>query len=203
MRTYEPLDMDTINRWDEESFHLLFRMYYKALVGYAQSIVSSADDAEDVVQDLMAFMAGHAPSFDSRQSLERYLFVSVRNRSINHLRQRHAEESPDAVPPLASDDAGDDEWLLMEQLYQRLFATIDLLPPRSREVLLLVAQGKGNKEIAEALGMSVQTVKTHKKRAMAFLRGRMGGRVSDDTLLSLSLAILVPMCGLGGTAATL
>ena len=44
------------------------------------------------------------------------------------------------------------------------------MPPRQREVLLMVMKGHKNKEIAGALDMAVETVRTYKKRAVAFLR---------------------------------
>lgn len=43
------------------------------------------------------------------------------------------------------------------------------LTDREREVITLVAMEKTNEEIAMALGLSVQTVKTHRKRLMAKL----------------------------------
>lgn len=43
---------------------------------------------------------------------------------------------------------------------------IDLLSPREREVLQLIAESKTNKEIATALGLSVYTVEAHRGRIM-------------------------------------
>ena len=49
------------------------------------------------------------------------------------------------------------------------------LSPREREVLRLMAQGKGNKEIASLLGISAGTTKTHLRHIFKKLR------VSDRT----------------------
>ena len=43
---------------------------------------------------------------------------------------------------------------------------LDLLTPREREVVQLVAEGKTTKEIAEALGMSVKTAESHRANIM-------------------------------------
>jgi DNA-binding NarL/FixJ family response regulator len=40
------------------------------------------------------------------------------------------------------------------------------LTPREREILQLLAEGKGNKEIAEFLGISVKTAETHRANIM-------------------------------------
>ncbi|HYK58320.1 MAG TPA: response regulator transcription factor [Bryobacteraceae bacterium] len=39
----------------------------------------------------------------------------------------------------------------------------DLLTPREREILQLLAEGKSNKEIAQALNLSLYTVETHRR----------------------------------------
>ena len=44
--------------------------------------------------------------------------------------------------------------------------TYDLLTPREREVLQLVAEGKSNKEVANLLNLSVYTVETHRANIM-------------------------------------
>ncbi|HUF76446.1 MAG TPA: response regulator transcription factor [Longimicrobiales bacterium] len=49
---------------------------------------------------------------------------------------------------------------------------LDSLTPREVEVLVLVAQGKTNRGIAEELGISPRTVETHRERVMAKLRIR-------------------------------
>ena len=58
--------------------------------------------------------------------------------------------------------------LELEQRRSRL----DSLTPREVEVLVLVAQGKTNRGIADQLGISPRTVETHRERVMGKLRIR-------------------------------
>lgn len=44
--------------------------------------------------------------------------------------------------------------------------TMDLLSPRQREILQLLAEGNTNKEIATLLNLSIKTVETHRKELM-------------------------------------
>ena len=44
--------------------------------------------------------------------------------------------------------------------------TVSLPSSREREVLQLIAEGKGTKEIAYTLGVSVKTVETHRQQIM-------------------------------------
>lgn len=55
---------------------------------------------------------------------------------------------------------------------QASLSRLDTLTPREREVLLLVARGKSNQDIAHELVLSPVTVKTHINRAMSKLDAR-------------------------------
>jgi RNA polymerase sigma factor (sigma-70 family) len=61
--------------------------------------------------------------------------------------------------------------VLLEDYMRKLERTgaedsFDLLSPREREVMQLVAEGKSSKEIANLLGLSVYTVETHRAKVM-------------------------------------
>jgi two-component system response regulator NreC len=61
--------------------------------------------------------------------------------------------------------------VLLEDYMRKLQRTggessYDLLTPREREVLQLIAEGKSNKEIADMLNLSVYTVETHRGNLM-------------------------------------
>src|ERR1700730_16587554 len=49
-------------------------------------------------------------------------------------------------------------------------SSYDLLTPREREVLQLIAEGKSNKEVADMLNLSVYTVETHRANLMEKLK---------------------------------
>jgi DNA-binding NarL/FixJ family response regulator len=61
--------------------------------------------------------------------------------------------------------------VLLEDYVRKLKRTggedsYDLLSPREREILQLVAEGRSNKEVASLLNLSVYTVETHRARIM-------------------------------------
>ena len=87
----------------------------------------------------------------------------------------------------------DDEASFREEFYRRLFKVIDSMPPRQRAVFVAAMEGKSNKEIALELGVSVDTVKTQKKRGMKTLREEMSdGRMAKALNLLLLYYIITP-----------
>lgn len=78
-----------------------------------------------------------------------------------------------------------EEQVFSEEVYRQLFLMIDQMPPRQREVFLMVMEGKKNREIAQALDMASETVRTNKKRAMAFLKKNL-----DNETLALLFVLL-------------
>lgn len=78
-------------------------------------------------------------------------------------------------------DEEDEDVYHKEEVYQHLFESIDRLPQRQREVFLLAMKGKRNAEIAEQLGIAVNTVKVMKRRGFATLRKDL----SPDSLILL------------------
>ena len=63
-----------------------------------------------------------------------------------------------------------DDSFQKEEVFRLLFKQIDLLPERCREIFLLHLEGYDNDAIAKKLSLSIETVKTQKKRAMKTLR---------------------------------
>jgi DNA-binding NarL/FixJ family response regulator len=47
---------------------------------------------------------------------------------------------------------------------------LDILTPRQREILQLIAEGRSTKEIAQRLSISVKTVETHRGKLMERLQ---------------------------------
>jgi RNA polymerase sigma factor (sigma-70 family) len=65
--------------------------------------------------------------------------------------------------------------VLLEDYMRKLQRTgaedsYDLLTPREREILQMVAEGKSNKEVAAVLNISVYTVETHRSNTMEKLK---------------------------------
>jgi RNA polymerase sigma-70 factor (ECF subfamily) len=169
------ISIEHINSKDANAFHLLYKKFYKALVYYAMQQIESSEVAEDIVQEVFINIWEKDLCFQNEKALNVYLYNSIRNAIINYIRHKEVEvnyikQSIQAEQSASKAEEDDIDYIFEDDVYKQLFDMIDHLPERAREVLLLYMKGKKNKEIAEALNISLETVKTHKKRAISFLK---------------------------------
>ncbi len=175
--------------WNPDTFSQLYNEYYRGLSVYAANFVGNLSEAEDIVQEVFSTLWEQDSAFISSTAIKSYLYRSVRNGSLDMLKHKSVEESyirktMEAYPEIKFDDTG--ETLSKEMVYAKLFRTIETLPLRQREIFMLYMRGKKNREIAEIMEISTDTVKTQKRRAMNILRQKLG-----DKEYALLVAILL------------
>ena len=149
---------------EKEAFQGLFYSWHRPLCFFASRIIKDQDVAEDLVQDVfVAFWKYDLSAFPNEKTIRTFLYTSVRNGCLNYLRdlEIRARNDRKAVPE--------------SEVVTELFEAIDELPERCREIFYMAyLQEKEEKQIAELLRVSVNTVKTQKQRAKAYLKGRLG-----------------------------
>ncbi|MEG0795778.1 MAG: RNA polymerase sigma-70 factor [Odoribacter sp.] len=175
MKTKEDLFIERINQKQRGAFYELFRDFYDSLVLFAMKYVGEQGEAEDIVQDLFVAVWEKKDNFLSYNSFRIFLYNSVRNTCLNSIKHRKVEEKYADYSFNHAEFGESEDWdILEEEIYRKLFKAIDELPPRCREVFLLSLDGKKNGEIATELHIALLTVKTQKKKAVAYLRQRLG-----------------------------
>lgn len=175
-----------LRKGDEKAFRLLYDRHYVLLCRFANQILNNAALAEEVVDDVIFYLWEHRSEVEIRYSIRAYLMRAVRNRCLNELQsQSHREElhlssflspeSMDFLDFLFVDDKQPLGMLLEQELEDELKRSIDELPLECRRVFYKSRfEQKKYEEIAEELGISVNTVKYHIKNALAFLQKRLG-----------------------------
>jgi RNA polymerase sigma-70 factor (ECF subfamily) len=127
------------------------------------------------VQDVFLRLWKSEAKFDSLSSLKAFLYNSVKNASLNALRY-HAKFSGsgmhgDQTANLPEMKESAIERMIIEEEYVRqIHLAINKLSDERRKIILLSMEGHGNKKIAQSLGISVNTLKTLKRKAYRFLR---------------------------------
>jgi RNA polymerase sigma-70 factor (sigma-E family) len=162
--------------WDADTaLEELYAAHWRQLVRLSVLLVHDVGTAEEVVQD--AFVAVHAqwPRLRDHDKALAYLRQAVVNRSRSVLRhravvRRHAEAVADQ-PPVSSAAEGADAAALAGDRRRAVLDALASLPDRQREVLALrYYLDLSEAEIAEALGITRGSVKSHASRGAASLR---------------------------------
>ena len=163
---------------DRTAFETLFRAYYKRLHGYAFTFVKNPETAEDIVQTVFLNIWADKDIWDPPGTVREYLFIAVRNQSLNVLRHQKvvADSEKDVIRRF--EDLKKDVLPLEEADFQefkkQVQLGIDNLPARCREIYLLNRRsGLTYTEIADYLGVSINTVNTQRGRALKSLRGHL------------------------------
>jgi RNA polymerase sigma-70 factor (ECF subfamily) len=160
-------------QWDDNSIVMLYDNFYQSLVSYSLHITGNMTASEDIVQDLFSKIWEDKITFKSSSVIKSYLYNSVKNRSINYVRHNNIENNiithTEKFEEFHITSNGEEDYFT-EDIYRQLFLMINKLPSRQREIFLLCMDGKKNKEIAKTLNLSIETVRTHKKRAIKYLK---------------------------------
>lgn len=154
-------------------FDFIFSYYYSGLCAYARRWVADPDVAEDLVQDFFVRLWMNSSKLEISTSLKSYLFTSVRNTAVNHLKHVKVQErygNQVIQASLTEEDPGN--WEFTEpELTELIEKGMEKLPPRCREIFILSRfEGKDNGKIAEMLGISKRTVELQISNALKILR---------------------------------
>ena len=155
--------IDQINRKQMPAFRELFGTFYRYLVLYALRYVKQQEVAEDVVQEVFIAIWESDKKYNSYHGFRAFLYDSVKNRCLNYLKHQEVERRHAEILLWEQDEEDEDYRLMREEMYRALHRAVDELPERCRQVFKL-----------HLLELSVETVKTQKKKAMYFLRERLG-----------------------------
>ncbi len=142
------------------------------LLAFVSGRVSSAPDAEDIVQDVLLKVHSRSDSLQDGGRLEAWAFKITRNAVVDAYRRRAARrEDPVEVLEIAAEAPGEDTAAeVRRHLVDCLDPLLDQVAAPYREALELVELGShSQKEAAEILGLSASGARTRVQRGRAQL----------------------------------
>lgn len=174
-------NQDTRDEWvrrlasgDEAAYRMLFDEYYQILAHFAMRYLHDAQASEDIVHDAIFDLYTSKRTFEHLSSLKSFLYLSVKNRCLNYrdhekARENYSRRSTDEQEEFFLDA------IIEEEVYFLMHKAIQELPAQIQQIYELSLQGKSNEEIAELLGLSMDSVKSYKKRGKQMLKDRLKG----------------------------
>lgn len=172
---------------DFEAFEELVERYEDKVYRLAFRFVRNDTDAQEIVQDTFLSLWRKIDGFKGDSQFSSWLYRVTANAALMRLRsqRRHPEVSTEELEPGTLDrveqifgQGGSDNWarrpdeeLQSDELRGFIQSAVNELPDLYRTVFLLRdVEGLSTEDTAEALGVTVPTVKTRLHRARIALR---------------------------------
>lgn len=168
---------DLIEKGDQKAMSEVYDRYSELLYRQGLSALKDRNEAKDALQEVFSsYWARHA-EIHIVSNLSRYLYRAMRNQVIKRYAKRLTEMRAQ-VDELAAAQVPEpfavDLHIQAEELSSYLETQIDRLPKKMRQVFKMSKEEQlTNKEIAQHLQLSEETVKTQIKNARRILRERL------------------------------
>ena len=177
----EPVLIEELGKGHDKAYEYVFNSFYEPLCLYAKKMVYDLDMAEELVHNTLCNLWIKRESLGPKTSVKSYLFRSVYNACLNHIKHKQTENK---YLQEKYHQYLDQELLLSPQreveimnneLGEQIQKAINSLPEKCREIFKLSRlSGLKNREIAEELNVSVNTVQTQLAIALKKLRKQLG-----------------------------
>lgn len=158
---------------DEDAFAGFFRAYYPRMVKFAWRYVRTKNEAHDVVQESFVKLWEVRENIDPHRSLRAYMYQIVRNRALNHLRDKkdHTPIEDTNSDPLKVESQVLANITEPKNYDEKMAQLIADLPDRQREAMELSRfEGLEHDEVAKVMDISPRTVNNHIVAALKTLR---------------------------------
>lgn len=180
--------IEQLQAGDAKAFEVLFKRYVATVSRQATHLLGNEAEAEEVTQEVFLTLYEKANTFRGDAALSTWLYRLTANAALGRLRhrKRHPQVSMDEYLPRFREDGHHlvrpvvdwsqdvERCLAIAELGQILRQTIEELQPLDKAVLVLSdVEELSNRDIGDALGLSIPAVKARLHRARLFVRGKL------------------------------
>ena len=161
-------------KFDIHKFKELFKALHPSLCQFAIGYLKDVDTSKDVVQEVFIKVWEKERCFSNENQAKAYLYTAVKNAALDVLKSKYVRVMD------MQQDFNQLEWLESDRFFYKevLFAettsiiekAMNSLPYRCSQIIDLSLKKYSNQEIADALSLSINTVKAQKKIAYKKMR---------------------------------
>lgn len=166
---------DNTEYMDERSFKRFVESHSGHLLYYAEYLLHSKEEAEEVVSDVFVDVWQSREGLARIRNMKAWLLTLVRHKAISCIRKK--KDSGMSVSweemeghELPADLQSPDEHIISREEMSRINKVINALPPRCKQVFVLAKiERLPYKEIAAMLDISVKTINVHVATALRLI----------------------------------
>jgi RNA polymerase sigma-70 factor (family 1) len=173
---------------NEEAFAELYNRYWKRIYTMALTYTKSPEAAQDIVQDVFLKIWIKKENLLQVREFKPFLFVTARNLIISSLRNQVFYVTLDPEEGIEEDTLLPEKQLSYKESLDLLHKAIELLPPQQQRAYQLSRnEGMRYEDIAQEMGISPLTVRTHITKALSFIRKYLTDNAVHPVLLLMIL----------------
>jgi RNA polymerase sigma-70 factor (ECF subfamily) len=183
---------------DADAFEDIFKLTHPRLLSYCRLFVPDLSQSDDLVQECFMSLWEKRKTIKPSQSVESLLFVMLRHRCLNYLRDNKFLYSEIDIQNVKEIDlqhlfeldfTGIERKSIEEELIDAITVEIEKLPEKRKEVFVKSKiEGLKNKEVAQQVGISIKTVEKHLKQATEQIRREL---LDKYPMMALLVAIVL------------
>lgn len=172
----EPQLIFSLKNGSYKAFERIYQLYAKRLFAYSMQFTKSQEESEEIVQDVFMRLWTNRTKIRQENTLRSLLFIMTKHYLINAFRtkinQPEFEEYVHYRNELSVDETS--QHLEYEEFIAKFHAILKTLPETQQKVITLSKiEQLTNKEIAEKLSLSEQTVKNQLSLGLKFLKEKL------------------------------
>jgi len=172
--------VELLKQGKDKAFDELYFRYRDLLVRFVYIRMKSIPVSEEIVQEVFTTIWERRKTLVIQKKFSAYIYTSVRYVTLDYIKShtvtdQYIKEVIDRNTAEFSSTNATEDSIYYEELQEAVDKATLLLPKKSKEVFILSRiKHYTNKEIAEELNVSHETVKYHIAYALKFMRSYLG-----------------------------
>lgn len=158
----------------KHNFKIFFEDHFESIFRFARKYTSNDSIARDIAQDTFVRFYEKKKDFEDIEKARSFVYITACNLCLDYLKHQKIEIQYSKALCFKENSYSFLHEITYQETLRLLRHAIYELAPQSREIILQSLNGKNNNEIAEIMGISVNTVKTLKKGAYKKLKNTLG-----------------------------
>src|ERR1700755_2060897 len=180
-----------VRRGNNHAFEVLVARYQSRLLSFCRHLLGSREDAEDVLQEVMAAAFNAILADDRPINVRPWLYRIARNRRLNHLRRTQAIGVDSMDHHFSEHGATTADKVHEREEFRLLVGDIHELPETQKTALVLrEMDALSYEQIAEAMETTVSSVKSLLVRARVSLAEAAEARLLSCEEVRMELAAI-------------
>ncbi len=174
---YSNIDpISSIKNGNEAAFEKVFKTYFRNLHAFAYTFMKDDSIAEEIVQNVFFRIWEKKEQLQIDDSLKAYLYRSVHNESLNHLKHLKIKNSFQLQYSGNMESSNQDasNQMVAAELENDIQKAISELPPQCRTIFQMSRfEQLKYQQIADQLNISIKTVENQMGKALKVLRSKL------------------------------